>query len=177
MSHSNFVRSVYRLIIRSHPRTFREQFGDEMSWIFDQEQQHGAAPRLLVDGLLSLVRQRIKVEEAPQPALIGFTLLDTSPGIAPRRIVQAGISATAILAIFAFLLGKAGQPIGTICLPAAPYRAPYLVQAPSRVQDIPDLHRRPNPNQIDNAVVSAIRITQAQQLSSNSQSSRFCPQN
>lgn len=51
------LRPLYRCLLRLHPRTFRQRYGEEMLWIFDEST--GAAERasLLVDGLVSLVRQ------------------------------------------------------------------------------------------------------------------------
>lgn len=51
-------RLLYRLLLWSHPRRFREQFGDEMLSIFeDAGRESGTA--LLADGVISLLRQRI----------------------------------------------------------------------------------------------------------------------
>jgi hypothetical protein len=49
-------RGLYRLMIRLHPSTFREQFGEEMLCIFD-ESAPSEEPRLLSDCLVSLPRQ------------------------------------------------------------------------------------------------------------------------
>lgn len=49
---------LYRLLIRSHPRGFRERFGDEMLSIFDEAPAEEGV-LLLTDGLVSLLRQRI----------------------------------------------------------------------------------------------------------------------
>ena len=51
-------RFFYQILIGSHPRRFRERFGDEMLYIFD-ESAGDASLGLLADGFLSLVRQRI----------------------------------------------------------------------------------------------------------------------
>jgi hypothetical protein len=51
-------RFVYSLLVRSHPRRFREQFGDEMLSIFDEVAPESSAA-LIADGVLSLLRQRI----------------------------------------------------------------------------------------------------------------------
>jgi hypothetical protein len=44
---------VYRLLVQAHPAEFREQFGEEMAWIFEETRQ----PALFYDALLSLARQ------------------------------------------------------------------------------------------------------------------------
>jgi len=40
-----------------HPPAFRKRFGAEMLWIFDQSVEESGAARLLLDGLLSLLRR------------------------------------------------------------------------------------------------------------------------
>jgi hypothetical protein len=50
------TRSLYRGLVRLHPRAFRSEFGDEMLWIFDEASASGASS-LITDGLISLFRQ------------------------------------------------------------------------------------------------------------------------
>ncbi len=51
------IRAAYRCLVWMHPPSFRREFGGEMLWIYDQAAQtRGAAP-LLLDGVVSLVRQ------------------------------------------------------------------------------------------------------------------------
>jgi len=47
---------LYRRLVRLHPRAFRERFGPEMLCVYD-EADPGERPRLLLDGVLSLLRQ------------------------------------------------------------------------------------------------------------------------
>jgi hypothetical protein len=49
-------RSLYRALIELHPARFRDRFGDEMLWVFD-EAGRDRAPRLFADAVLSLLRQ------------------------------------------------------------------------------------------------------------------------
>ena len=49
-------RLFYIGLIRLHPRPFRQRFGDEMLWIFDQTAS-GDFGRLFADALVSLGRQ------------------------------------------------------------------------------------------------------------------------
>jgi hypothetical protein len=163
-----------------HPGSFRDRFGDEMVWIFDEERHRGGGARLFFDGMVSLLRQRSKVERAPAPVVAGFGLLDTGWSIAPRRFVEAGITASLILAGFMLLLGKAGHPIlGPACVPGAPRTAPPRIQAPSRVSAVPVTARSHSPvdsGKIDNATASAVRTVHAQEKSSRL-AARFCPVN
>ena len=50
-------RSVYRCLIRLHPRRFREQFEEEMLSVFDEAVRERRAVSLLADACVSLVRQ------------------------------------------------------------------------------------------------------------------------
>jgi hypothetical protein len=181
MSSTNVVRSVYQLILRLHPASFRGRFGDEMQWIFDEEQKRGGAGRLLFDGVMSLLRQRAKVEREGEPVVAGFGLLDTGWNIAPRRFVEAGITASLLLAGFILLLGRTGKPFQTpACLPGVPRAAPRLYHAPGRSLALPkvaaSLHSRIEPGQVDNAAPSAVRIVRAAQFS-NSSVNGYCPVN
>jgi enterochelin esterase-like enzyme len=50
------IRLLYRSLIELHPAPFRDRFGDEMMWIFDEVPENGRL-RLLADGVISLIRQ------------------------------------------------------------------------------------------------------------------------
>jgi hypothetical protein len=180
MNRADFLRSSYCLIVRMHPGSFRDRFGDEMVWIFDEERHRGRGVRLFFDGILSLLRQRSKVERTPAPVVAGFGLLDTGWDIAPRRFVEAGITASLILAGFILLLGKAGNPIlMPACVPGATRAAPPGIQAPARISAVPVTARSHSPvdsGKIDNAAASAVRIVHAQEMSSGL-AARFCPVN
>ena len=51
------LRTAYRAILHLHPQAFRAEFGEEMLWIFEEESRTGAVPRLLLDGMRSIVVQ------------------------------------------------------------------------------------------------------------------------
>jgi hypothetical protein len=85
-------RLVYRLILRLHPASFREEFGPEMLWIFEQEQQPGATVHFFLDGTLSLLRQRFTFENDSGQLSIASGVLITGPGIGPVRFLQAAIA-------------------------------------------------------------------------------------
>jgi len=48
---------LYRFVVRLHPSSFRRRFGDEMLYIFDQQQGIVAALGLILDCVFSLLRQ------------------------------------------------------------------------------------------------------------------------
>jgi len=50
-------RFLYCTLLRLHPARFRERFSEEMLSIFDHVEERPAAAKLVVDGLVSLVRQ------------------------------------------------------------------------------------------------------------------------
>ena len=90
-------------LLRLHPASFQHDFGDEMLWIFDEEP--GAAAYLLFDGALSLLRQRCRLPNDPGQLSITSGVIITDPGIGPLRLLQGGLSSTAILLCFLLLLG------------------------------------------------------------------------
>jgi hypothetical protein len=86
------LRLVYRLILRLHPTSFREEFGSEMLWIFEQEQQPGATVHLFLDGTLSLLRQRFTSQNGSGQLSIASGVMITGPGIGLVRFLQAAIA-------------------------------------------------------------------------------------
>jgi ABC-type transporter Mla maintaining outer membrane lipid asymmetry permease subunit MlaE len=57
------VRGVYRCLVWLHPSAFRQRFGEEMVWIFDEAAGTWSAASLVVDAGMSLVRQRLTPSE------------------------------------------------------------------------------------------------------------------
>ena len=51
------LRRLYRCAVRLHPSVFRQRFGEEMLYIFDQQKGTPAAVGVLLDCVLSLLRQ------------------------------------------------------------------------------------------------------------------------
>lgn len=50
-------RAIYRSLLWLHPGAFRERFGAEMLWLYDETVSAEGATALLADGFASLVRQ------------------------------------------------------------------------------------------------------------------------
>jgi hypothetical protein len=65
------IRSLYRSMLRLHPAGFRQQFAEEMLWIYDETAGAGAVS-LLADGFLSLVRQWLTLPGTLTLAAAGF---------------------------------------------------------------------------------------------------------
>lgn len=53
------IRVLYALLIRLHPLAFRERFGPEMLWIFEEAGNASGCGSLLGDATVSLLRQRL----------------------------------------------------------------------------------------------------------------------
>jgi hypothetical protein len=107
-------RLAYRLILRLHPASFRDEFGSEMLWIFDhfeqeQEQQPGAAAHLFLDGTLSLLRQRFTSQSDSGQLSIASGVMITGPGIGPLRFFQAALALS--LLCFGLMLLKLPNPL------------------------------------------------------------------
>lgn len=65
------TRTVYRFLLQLHPPSFREQFGGEMLWIFDETAAHGLL-RLFIDAFVSLARQWFIRQGTWKVAAAGF---------------------------------------------------------------------------------------------------------
>jgi hypothetical protein len=62
-----------------------------MLWIFEEERQQGTVLPLLIDGAISLLRQRCRVQNDPGQLSITSGTIITGPGIGPVRLLQAGM--------------------------------------------------------------------------------------
>ena len=89
---SKVSRSAYRLLLSLHPASFQDEFGAEMLWIFDEEHQQGGAAHLLLDGAISLLRQRFRIQNDPGQVSITSGAIITGPGMGPVRLLQAGVT-------------------------------------------------------------------------------------
>jgi hypothetical protein len=85
-------RFAYSFLLRLHPASFRDEFGTEMLWIFDEEHQQGATVPLLIDGAISLLRQRCRIQSDPGQLSITSGTIITGPGMGPVRLLQAGMT-------------------------------------------------------------------------------------
>jgi len=99
-------------MVRLHPRVFREQFGEEMMWIFEEATETHGAFRLLGDGILSLARQWVfrprslevpvtagAVSTSREPAWFAWEHINASPSRLPAaRWLQGGLMSMALFA-------------------------------------------------------------------------------
>ena len=92
-----FARLAYRLLLSLHPASFQDEFGSEMLWIFDEEYSQGGVAYMFLDGLISVLRQCVRVEKNPGQMSIASGEIITGPGIGPVRFLQAGVTLSLIL--------------------------------------------------------------------------------
>ena len=105
-----FARFAYRLLLSLHPASFQEDFGTEMLWIFDEEYSQGGAVYMFLDGVISLLRQCLRIEKDPGQLSIATGEIITGPGMGPVRLLQAG--ATTSLILFSLIqLGRHPSPL------------------------------------------------------------------
>jgi Ca2+-binding EF-hand superfamily protein len=107
------LRFLYVWLLRLHPRYFRERFGQEMLWIFDQAPAVG----MLADATRSLLRQwTLRSDFWAAPAVDGVPMFYTSADWHPRPVpLISGIIVTALL--FVGILFAAAHAGGGRSLP------------------------------------------------------------
>lgn len=116
-------RAACRCVVRLHPEMFREQFGEQMLGIFEEATETHGALRLLNDGLISLLRQRVLrpgssglVLAEPASSLsqeVGFFAwehIGASPSRLPAgRWMQGGLMSLALFAAVWVMANQAGR--------------------------------------------------------------------
>jgi hypothetical protein len=90
------ARLTYRLLLRLHPSSFQREFGADMLWIFDEEQQQGSTLYLFLDGVRSLLRQRCRLRKDPGQLSIASGTIITGPGMGMLRLFQGSLLCLAI---------------------------------------------------------------------------------
>jgi hypothetical protein len=86
------IRSLYRFLLWLHPLDFREEFGGEMLWIYDEAVAIAGSLPLLTDGVASLARQWFVRSDAwkfgigilVDAMLLAILLLGPQPAGGPR---------------------------------------------------------------------------------------------
>ena len=79
------LRYLYRCAVRLHPSSFRERFGDEMLYIFDQQRGTLTAFALVLDSFLSVLRQwefRLHLRIGPTTASVVHQTSNGAPSFA-----------------------------------------------------------------------------------------------
>ena len=106
------LRCAYRCLLRLHPPYFRRRFSQEMLSIFDQQKGTLAVARLLVDGVVSLLRQwalrpAFWEEPLPQPAADGVPVFYMIDGFKPRpgALLDGGIASVVVFTSICLIMG------------------------------------------------------------------------
>jgi hypothetical protein len=131
------LRSAYHLLLRLHPARFRDRYGEEMLWIYDETAGTGRA-RLFADGIVSLLRQRLLRDSrgsdstlAAKPAVVPvFAAVDCRRP--PLFTLWQGCALT-LLAWFALshlLTAGAGRPKKRFLFPTVHYQMRGIVELP-----------------------------------------------
>ena len=126
-------RVIYSRLLRLHPHRFRQRFGDEMMAIFDHTRGTPARLILLVDALVSVLRQstlRSEFCQEPAPSMIdaGPMFYSLEP-FKPRRIILV-YGAALTLALFCGVCFLFNYGVNAI-LPEGLSHAQYGTVAPS----------------------------------------------
>lgn len=85
------LRTAYRAILHLHPQAFRAEFGEEMLWIFEEESRTGAVPRLLLDGMRSIVVQNVRPRMKQQVETAGPIYREIDSSLPAERFAQAAL--------------------------------------------------------------------------------------
>ena len=133
------ARTLYCWLLRLHPTSFRQEFAEEMLWLFDQAGGRSAG-RLLADGVLSLVRQRLfrpAPAAAAAPELEGVPVFYTSerflPG--PGALLHGALLSVAAFCVVALAFNARPRQLRPLLLPGLGVSPDYQVAAwsgPSR---------------------------------------------
>jgi hypothetical protein len=106
----SLLRIVYRTIIQMHPSSFRDEFGEEMIWIFDEESREGNAAYVLLDGIRSIVLQHAKSRGRESGSLWYREVNSATPLF---RFAQAGFIVVTVILFVSLLSGPSGPKLAS----------------------------------------------------------------
>jgi hypothetical protein len=123
MRRMEVLRRIYNKLIDLHPRRFRERFGEQMLSIFDEAANRRSGARLLVDGLVSAIRQWVMPPSLAEKvrrlnlfwAIAGIPLqIAVATVVRPETKTVAAqlfhlLSPGGIFVVFYFMLNRAPQ--------------------------------------------------------------------
>ena len=122
-------RWLYFCLLRLHPRAFRQRFGLEMLSIFD-DHAGGKRGALLVDAVISLVRQRLLRPANPEPVIATAAVGQPSDvpvfhvfeSYLPRRsaLAQGAVLTVAFFSSLTFAVGSGGYIQRLLIAPSSP---------------------------------------------------------
>jgi hypothetical protein len=131
------LRSFYRCLLRLHPCRFRQRFADEMLSIFDHSEGKQATVRLLMDGVVSLVRQWTlrpefwhEVPTAQQAAPDGIPSFSTLDPFRPRTgaMIQGLLLSIALFFLTCFAIRYSGIHVLHVRIPEIQFDGPLPIR-------------------------------------------------
>jgi hypothetical protein len=165
------LRRIYRCVLRLHPPAFRSRFGDEILSIFDQASGRLSRCRLLMDSMLSLVRQWTLRQEfwrdsvsapTPQAALDGIPSFCVLSPFRPRptAVVPGLILSIAIFSLTCVAIKYSWIHVLHIRIPEVQFQAPQWIPPHATATGAPD--RTTGPVAHDPAATSTLPNAHAQ---------------
>ncbi len=103
------LRHLYRSVVRLHPSSFRRRFGEEMLYIFDQQKGTRSELGVMLDCVVSLLRQwtlrpHIGLELSSAPLLSPADHIPTFGTLDPFRPRASAIVNGAVLSLILFCM-------------------------------------------------------------------------
>jgi len=114
------IRWFYAGLLRLHPARFRQRYGEEMLWIFDQAAARGRVAPLFADALLSLLRQwALRPEFWHQPATANREALDGVPVFysgasdtpRPSALIHGGVLSLIVFSAVCYTLSHSNSHV------------------------------------------------------------------
>jgi len=112
------IRWFYAGLLRLHPPGFRQRFGQEMLWIFDQAAANGGTAPLLADAVLSLWRQWTlrsefwhQTDTGDRAAMDGVPVFYIGEGDTPRTsaLIHGGVLSLIVFSAVWFTLSHSNS--------------------------------------------------------------------
>ncbi len=165
------LRRIYRCVLRLHPPAFRSRFGDEILSIFDEAKGGLSGFRLLMDSILSLVRQWTLRPEfwservsapAPQAALDDIPSFCILSPFRPRptAIVPGLILSIAIFSLTCVAIKYSWIRVLHVRIPEVQFEAPQWIPPNEGRAVFPDRTTESVPH--DQAATSSVPNADAQ---------------
>jgi len=143
------LRRIYRCVLRLHPPAFRSRFGDEILSIFDQANGRLSGFRLLMDSMLSLVRQWTLRPEfwresvsapAPQAAFDGIPSFCVLSPFRPRptAVVPGLILSIALFSLTCVAIKYSWIHVLRVRIPEVQFQAPQWIPPHASATGVPD---------------------------------------
>jgi hypothetical protein len=111
MTFARCTRGLYQLLLLLHPPAFRERFGKEMLWIFDQSVTDGGGTvRVIGDGFVSLTTQWMATDTVPRANTGSFQVVSTGSFSAAHLTQATAIALLVTLGFFKLLTQSVPLP-------------------------------------------------------------------